>query len=138
MMNDFFRGKICRLPPQYNSQCFLNAYRTEDYFSVYPWPTGAYYSPEQIEAAKKSPVVVHFFRFLGDYPWQQGNNYHPAKSLYESWKARSLWKDDTGAAQRRELSFRAEKMLYRLLPRKVFLRVFAWYTNRGLPKEPIE
>lgn len=138
MMNVFFRGEIIKLPPQYNYQCFLSAYSIEDFFSVYPWSKEAYYTPEQIQEAKRAPVINHFFRFLGDYPWQRGRNYHPAKALYEEWIQKSLWKDHPGVEARTELSFRVEKLLYRLLPRKFFLKVFSWYTNRNYPKPTVK
>lgn len=136
MMNSFFRGRIYKLPLRYNSQCFLRAYTVQDYYEVYPWELEAFYSEDEIREALDHPVITHFFRFLGDYPWTQGNNLHPAKGLYEEWKAISLWKAHKGAGARTELAFRVEKLLYQSLPRKMFLKVFAWYTNRKLPKKP--
>lgn len=137
MMNDFFYGAISTLPARFNSQCFLWAYTINDYFMVYPWTKDVYYSKEAVSESITSPVIVHFFRFLGDYPWTQGNNFHPAKGLYNKWKEKSLWKDHEGAPAKKDAVFRMEKLLYRILPRKVFLRLFAWYTNRKLPKEPM-
>ena len=136
MMNDFFRGCIQRLPPAFNVQGFLFAYTLRDYYSVYNWNTNAYYAPKDLKQALDRPIITHFFRFLGDYPWTRGNNYHPCKALYEEWREKSPWKDHPGAPPRKELSFQAEKFLYRILPRNVFLRFFTWYTNRHLPKAP--
>lgn len=138
LLNDYFRDRICKLPPQYNVQCFLHAFPIDRYYAAYPWTSEAYYTPQQIQQSLNEPVITHFFRFLGDYPWTQGKNYHPAKKLYEEWKKASLWRDHSGAAPRREFLFRAEKLLYRVLPRALFLRVFAWFTNRNLPKKPLK
>ena len=138
MMNDFFKDKILKLPPRYNVQCVLMAYRIQDYFSVFHWSKNAFYSQDELREALEHPVIIHFFRFLGDYPWTRGRNYHPARALYEEWKNKSLWKDHPGAAGKDDLAFKAEKLLYRLLPRRAFLKLFVWYTNKDLPKEPIK
>ena len=134
LINDYFHGQILTLPPQYNVQSVLYAYSLKSYYSVYPWTPGVYYTSEELRNALDRPVVLHFFRFLGDYPWQQGTNYHPAKSVYESWKQKTLWKSHKGAPPKKELVFRLEKILYRCLPRGAFLRLFSWYTNRSIQK----
>lgn len=137
MLNDCLRGAIYKLPPQYNLQGFHLGYTPEQYFRVYPWTEKAYYKPEQIAKAIAEPRVVHFFRFLGDYPWRAGNNLHPAKALYEKWKEKSLWADTPSTPPQDAAAFRAEKFLYRALPKEAFLRIFCWFTNRGLPKAPV-
>lgn len=138
LLNDFFRGKIQKLPPKFNVQGWLLAYSIKDYFSIFSWEKEAYYSKQELEQSVSQPVITHFFRFLGDYPWTRGKNYHPARALYEEWKNKSLWKDHPGAAGKDDLAFKAEKLLYRLLPRRAFLKLFVWYTNKDLPKEPIK
>lgn len=138
LLNDFFRGQIQKLPPKYNVQGWLLAYPIKEYLSEFSWEKEAYYAEQDLEQSKREPVITHFFRFLGDYPWTRGKNYHPAKALYEEWKSKSLWKDHPGAEGKKDLPFKAEKALYRLLPRRAFLRFFVWYTNRKLPKEPVE
>lgn len=131
LLNDFFHGHILKLPQIYNLQGFQMAYSVNDYFSVYHWTPTAYYTPEQVLIALKEPCIVHFFRFLGDYPWQQGNNYHPAKQLYLDWKSRSPWKQDEGAPARTDIEFKVEKIMYFLFPKRIFLRVFAWITRKN-------
>lgn len=138
LLNDYFRGRILKLPQIYNVQGFQIAYSVKDYFSVYHWKESAYYTPEQVEAALRKPRIIHFFRFLGDYPWQQGNNYHPVRPLYLEWQTKSPWKDHTGAPARTDRVFEVEKFLYKVLPKRAFLHIFAWVTNRKLPRRPVE
>lgn len=137
LLNDCLRGRIARLHPRYNCQGTLMAYRVEDYLSVYRWAPGAYYDAETLRQSLDQPAVIHFFRFLGDYPWQAGRNEHPAKALYEAVKARSLWRDQPPAPARREALFRVEKALFRLLPRRLFLRLFCRIHNAHSPKKPV-
>ncbi len=137
LLNDYFRGRILKLSPEYNAQGFLAAYSLSDYYKVFPWIESAYYSQQDIAHAIQEPTVVHFFRFLGDYPWTAGKNYHPYKTLYKSWHDRSLWKDSPQTAARTDFSFCIEKVLYRILPRKVFLTIFRTCINREMPKKPL-
>lgn len=139
LLNDFFRGSIQKLPVGYNFQGTHLAYTSKQYFAVYPWLPEAYYTPEEITCASKAPAVVHYFRFLGDYPWEHGdNNLHPARALYEQWLARTLWAGHKGRACNTKFVFRVEKLLYRILPRTMFLRLFSWVTNRNMPKAPVQ
>ncbi len=136
MLNLFFGRQIHKLPPKYNMQCFIKAYKAEDYFAVYQWSPEAFYSKQEMIEAIENPVISHFLRFLGDYPWTNGKNYHPAKKIYEEWKSKSLWKDHLGAPPRKEIAFQVEKKLFQILPRRTFLRLFFWYTNRKSPRTP--
>ena len=136
LLNDFFRGNIKKLDPIYNCQGTLQAYAKKGYWKVYPWKEEAFYLPETALYAVDHPVVIHFFRFLGDYPWQQGRNYHPDRELYNTWKQRSPWKDHCGMPPRKEMLFKIEKLLYVMLPKQIFLRIFSFVTNRELPKCP--
>lgn len=138
LLNDYFRGKCIKLPPMYNFQGTLLAYSPKAYFSVYPWCESAFYTPDMVQNAANDPAIIHFFRFLGDYPWQQGDNHHPARELYEMWKSRSLWQDHTGAPERKERIYQIEKVLYKVLPQRLFLQVFSFVTNRKLPKQPVK
>ena len=125
LLNDFFRGRIFRLPERYNLQGLHVAYTPRQYLSVYPWEEGAFYTPQEIQDATQNPAVVHFLRFLGDYPWEEGYNLHPAKPLYEKWKASSPWAEYQETKRRKSLVFVLEKGLFCLLPRGWFLRLFA-------------
>jgi len=137
LLNDFFRGKILKLDPAYNSQGFLRPYVKHGYWKTYPWMQEAFYLPDAVVRAAENPVVIHFFRFLGDYPWQQGRNLHPDKKLYEQWKQRSPWKDHPGVPARKETVYKIEKLLYLILPKSIFLKIFSMVTNRTLPKSPL-
>lgn len=128
LLNDFFRGRIALLPFRLNRQGFLMLYDEAIYRSVYDdFP---FYSNEEIRSAKEAPVICHFFRIFGDYPWESGN-LHPDASLYEAWRAKSLWKDvPRPEAPKKSIVFRIEKLLFKLLPRKAFLRLYRWIVER--------
>lgn len=125
LLNDFFRGRILRLPERFNLQGLHLAYTPRQYLSVYRWEEGAFYSPEEMTVSAQRPAVVHFLRFLGDYPWENGHNLHPAKPIYERWKAVSPWAQYQEEARKKPVVFTLEKGLFHLLPRGWFLHLFA-------------
>ncbi len=138
LLNDYFRETILKLPMKYNFQGIHMAYTAKQYFSCFKRPEAAYYSAGELEAAKIRPAVIHFFRFLGEYPWAKGRgNHHPAKELYRKWKEQSLWADHPGCLCKSSLFFHIEKLLYVILPKGIFLKLFTWIKNRNLPKKPV-
>lgn len=120
LLNDFFKGQIYKLPFKYNVQGFTQLYDTSIYTEVY---SDVPLSIEEIELGKKEPIIYHFFRIFGDYPWEIGN-VHPYKDLFLEWKEKSLWKDEEEKPIKKSVLFSTEKLLYKLLPKKLFLRLY--------------
>ena len=115
------KGEIDRLGPQYNMQPVLLAFNTADYMKTFG-PQG-YYSFGEIKEALKSPVIYHFFRFVGEFPWHEGN-VHPDNDLFDRYIERSPWKGYRKTRSEAGTVLRVEKLLYRILPRKVFIKLF--------------
>ena len=132
LLNDFFSSSIICLPNRFNFQGTHVAYTDDQYQFAYKWKPGEYYSKEELASARQNPAVIHFFRFLGDYPWTDGMNLHPCKNAYNDAKRVSSWKDNPMAPRRKEFVFKAEKVLYITLPKALFLYIFKLYTNREL------
>lgn len=136
LLNDYFRGQIKVISNRFNFQGIHLAYSPKQYFRSYKWLPGTYYTPEEVVYAEQNKIVIHYFRFLGDYPWVKGN-IHPARSYYLKYKAISPWADEKDIVKHRAPVFIAERFLYRILPRGVFLAIFQAYTNRNCPKSPL-
>lgn len=128
LLNDYFRDRIYRLDPRFNFQGTHFFYKDQDYFPAINWKPGAYYSPNEISAARKDIRVIHFFRFCGEYPWQPGN-IHPCQSIYEEAKQQSLWKDNQQPAAPLKGIYKIEKILYRILPKKLFFKLTLRFAN---------
>ena len=43
---------------------------------------------EELEQARQNPVILHAYRFLGDFPWHKGNK-HPANALFDKYTKNS-------------------------------------------------
>lgn len=121
LLNVVCCGMIGRLDPVYNMQPVHLAFQTKHYYQVYSGQR--YYSQEEIDVAKKKPCIYHFFRFLGQFPWNEGN-IHPDNRLFDHYMSKSLWNDFTKLQSDKGVFFRIERLLYRILPSLLFLYIF--------------
>ena len=121
LLNDYFRGQIKVLPMKFNFQGLHMLYNNEQYFAAYS--NDVYYSPEEIDEARANPVVHHFFRILGDYPWEEGN-WHPAKEEYNFWKSKTEWANMADLSKERSFVFKVERLLFKVMPKKSFLKLY--------------
>ena len=126
LINVLFKGKITLLPPKYNLQPMHYAYSDSLYYNYYK-PDG-YYSKEEVVNARKEPVIMHTYRFIGEFPWHKGN-VHPQTPFFDHYLMNSEWKDYEKKNSDMPLIFKIEKVMYRILPRSVFLRIFDFFFN---------
>lgn len=132
LLNVVCRGRIMTLPPKYNFQPIHLAFSAESYFRCFgKWD---YYKPEEIANGQKSPVVYHFFRFVGEFPWHK-DNLHPDNDIFDQYLAKSAFSDYVKMPSEAGVILRIEKLLYRLLPRAVFIYLFRaayeWFIYRA-------
>jgi len=122
LLNDFFRGRILTLSPRYNFQGMHYFYKDKAYFPAMAWDKGEYYSPEEIAECRKNPCIIHFFRFCGEYPWVP-DSIHSCRPMFLKALEESLWKGFQYTKKPLALIFRIEKILYRILPQKLFMKL---------------
>lgn len=134
LLNVVCRGKIKTLGPECNLQPIHLAFSGKAYFFCFG--KKGYYVPEQIAKAAKHPVVLHFFRFVGEFPWNSGN-VHPDSEYFDRYLSLSEWADYRKEPSEAGFVFKFEKILYRILPGSVFIPVFRaayeffiWKANR--------
>ena len=132
LLNIVLRDEKYILPPEYNFQPSHRAFSDKTYFSAYRHTS--YYSSEQLEHARKNPVILHTYRFIGDFPWHKGN-VHPDTPIFDDYTKRSPWKDYEKKPAGRGMIFAIEKLMYRVLPKRLFLKIFAAYTRRQFEKQ---
>lgn len=117
LINDFWGKQIKRLDLKYNILGIHYFYPDNVYFKLY----GKYsaYSKNEITSARNDACIIHFVRFLGDYPWIEGN-IHPCKKTFLQWKKLTLWKDLPLVKVHHSILFKLEKGLYKCLPKLMF------------------
>lgn len=122
LLNIALRGKIKVLPPEYNLTATHTAYSEKVYGKIYGWEN--YYTPEQIAYAKAHPVICHTYRFLGQFPWHK-DNLHPDTKLFDEYLRQTLWADyEKQSSKNNSFIFKIERVLYRILPKMLFLFLF--------------
>lgn len=126
LLNDYFRGKIYTLPMRFNFQGVHRMYSPKTYLSVYNYDT--YYTKEQMEEAKASPVILHFFRIFGRYPWEK-DNIHPDLTVFNEYKDRTEWKALPMVEKPLGIVYKIETIMYKTLPEKLFLKIFKMITE---------
>ncbi|MBE6706247.1 MAG: glycosyltransferase family 8 protein [Ruminococcaceae bacterium] len=120
------------LPPEYNFQPSHRSFSDKAYFSAYRHRE--YYSTDELENARRNPKILHAYRFLGDFPWHEGN-LHPDTEIFDRYMSNSPWKDYEKKPAGRGMIFTVEKWMYRLLPKGLFLKIFAAITLRSFRKQ---
>lgn len=141
LLNVVCRGRIMTLPPEYNFQPIHLAFSAGSYFRCFG--KKGYYRPEEIAQAKESPVIYHFFRFVGEFPWHK-DNLHPDNDIFDRYLTKSAFSDYVKTASGAGMILRIEKRIYRFLPRAVFIYLFRaayeWFiygANRDSEREKI-
>ena len=132
LLNIVLRNEKYILPPEYNFQPSHRAFSDKTYFACYHHKS--YYSTEELENARKNPVILHTYRFIGDFPWHKGN-VHPDNFVFDDYMNRSPWADYEKKPAHRGLIFAVEKLMFRLLPKRLFLKIFAAFTLRQFKKQ---
>lgn len=128
IMNVVFRDNICELPLRYNLQSLHAACKPKDFVKVYSdvcLHDRAYYEEETGQG-----VIYHFLRFNGQFAWNK-NALHPYAAEYQHYKKESPWKDNEDPRGPKGLLFAFERILYRIIPRVMFLRLFRMIHDRN-------
>lgn len=121
LLNVVVRSGIKTLPMVYNFQPFHAAYNYKQYNCCYG--KTHYYSEGEINAASASVVIYHCFRFIGEFPWDKGN-YHPFNDIFDEYLKLSKWSDYVKTTNKRGLVTHVERLMYKILPKSVFIRIF--------------
>lgn len=137
ILNRVLKGSIGILGAECNLQPLHYKYRYPLYKKYWMQPN--YYTEEDINSAVRSPVIIHFFRFLGEFPWDKDSK-HPCLDLFNDYLERSPWRGyEKTPAKQNGILFRIERWLYDWMPDRIFLPVFrtghkmfiSWAENRS-------
>lgn len=122
LLNIVFRKNICRFDLRYNLQPHHMIYSPKQMNCFFKQKN--YYTDEEVRKAADSPVIIHSFRFLGEFPWHF-NNVHPAKEMFDRYIGLSQWKEyERKVTEQNSIVFKVERILYRILPKTIFLFLF--------------
>lgn len=97
------------LPPEYNLINPMFMFPVEKIKKLFKMKE--YYSQQEIENAKKHPVVIHFTGELYNRPWF-ANCDHPLKNVYLDYLAKSPWKDNKPMFKQMSRNCRIQRWIY--------------------------
>ena len=120
-LNIICEGDVARLPIVYNFQPLHGRYSAAQYYKTYG--IEGYYDKDEVEAGPSEAVIYHCYRWLGEFPWNKGN-LHPFNDIFDKYMAQSVWSDLNKEKANIGLVLKVEKILYRLLPKSCFIRIF--------------
>ncbi len=132
VLNIELKGEILALPVEYNLQPIHLDYPYRTYAGVYKHKE-TYYKKEEIEKAVNAPKIVHYLRYLGEGPWNEGT-LHPCTKYFDYYLQMSPWKDYCKKPTDTKQIFRIEQWMYRFLPKSFFLRIFTLVHEAAIVK----
>lgn len=115
------------LPPKYNlMSTFLlwNAKQIKELFDVFH-----FYTQEQIEQARKNPVIIHYLNELYIRPWYR-NSDHPYRDEYMKWREKIGWNMPMESGIR-SMRTKGVIVLNKVLPFSWFCRIYRLVQKRS-------
>ena len=142
LLNVVCKNNVFCLHAKFNFQPIHLAFSIKEYYRYYG--KSNYYSREEIEEASESIVIYHFFRFIGEFPWNI-NNMHPDNAIFDKYLHLSAWKDYEKKSENLKGMIKIEKNLYQILPKGLFIVIFRfahqwflWRANQASLKLKID
>ena len=122
VLNIELKDEIVTLPIKYNLQPVHLVYPYKLYAKVFKH-CEEYYTKSEIEEAVYSPAIIHYLRYIGESPWN-ADNVHPGTVYFDKYLELSPWSDYAKNRANRGMLFQIEKVLYKVLPQSIFIRIF--------------
>ena len=89
LLNIVCKNDIMLLDPRYNMQPVHLAFESSLYLQIFK--NNLYYNRELLDEATDNVVIYHFFRFLGEFPWNK-SNLHPDNDIFDKYKTFTMVK----------------------------------------------
>lgn len=132
VLNVVLKNEIFTLPIRYNLQPVYLDYTLKQYSKAYKHAE-PYYSDKEVEDAIKNPAILHYLRYLGQSPWHK-DSIHPCRKYFDHYLELSPWRDMKRKEGKADTAFRLERLLYKIIPRGLFLKLFHFYHERMISK----
>ena len=132
LLNILCQGEIMTLAPEFNLQPIHIRFSWKLYHMVYG--RNRYYTQKEIQKAVENPVIYHFFRFCGEFPWNK-DTVHPDKDIFDQYLNMSPWKNYKKERAKLDVPFLIEKWIYKYMPGWLFIIIFEaahrWMIHRA-------
>lgn len=133
LLNVVCKDAICMAAAKYNFQPVHAVFDNKTYYHCYG--RSGYYSDQELTESKADVRIYHSLRFVGEFPWD-ASSVHPYAKLFDRYLKQSPWSDYKKKKAESTLPMKIEKILYRILPGSLYLRLFIFFHNKYLGKKP--
>lgn len=124
LLNIVLKDTVQFIGPEYNFQPIHRILNNGLYAKIYNNPS--YYTDEQLKQAQKNPIILHTYRFLGEFPWHANNN-HPDTVIFDMYLKKSYQNDYEKKSANVTMIMKIEKIMYLVLPHSLFFRIFKMF-----------
>lgn len=129
-LNLTFKNQVYQLPLEYNFQTTHIAFKDKYFFKN--WNNRNCYEEKDVVSARKNLKIIHAYRFLGQFSWTKHTR-HPAKKYFLEYYEQTPFKDYP-KPKSHGLLFRIERIVYTLLPQRIFTKLFIRFQVRHFKK----
>jgi len=133
ILNILFRHKTKYLDITYNFSSGFYVFGIKDSLYIYDLNEEYFDSYEIIKDAYDSPIIHHCLGAMTGKPWEKGN-WHPQEALFDYYLERSPWKGYEKLKVNRGFIFKIQKVLYKFLPRRIYVIIHRYILIRYLEK----
>lgn len=123
-LNYVCQGKLGILEPKYNLMSSMIAYSAGQICCLFGADAASYYSEQQLEEARKHPVLIHYLNELYNRPWLEPCD-HPYREIYRQ-ERRELLGERPYPRREQSRNTRITRLLRRALPFPVFAALYHW------------
>ncbi|GMO39581.1 MAG: glycosyltransferase family 8 protein [Termitinemataceae bacterium] len=127
-LNEKLHGRIMPIHPKFNIRRIYSLF-TPDTISKYFKRYNGMYSDDELQEIRSDPRVYHCMPVLCERPWHK-NSIHPDVKLFDQYIAMSPWNGLQKLKAPKNFTFVVGKILFYILPRSLFGRIYAWQTSR--------
>lgn len=131
IINVLFRHKIKYLDLKYNFNSGFYIYGIKESLNMYKLRPQYYNTVQEVANAAKSPIIYHCMGAMTGRPWEQ-DSIHPQNKIFDHYLAMSPWNDFKKVKVNRKRIFKIQRMLYRILPRTLYIPLHKMAQKRYL------
>lgn len=133
VLNVLYRKRIMHLDCRYNFFSYYLLYGISGTLKIFELNEQNFLSAAEINEAAQSPVIHHMIGAPTGRPWEK-NNRHPLNTLFDKYLELSPWHDFEKVINDRGLVFKIQGILYRILPRGLYIPIHKLAFKRYLRK----
>lgn len=137
IINICLNDKISTLPMKFNCISLYEKFSSDEIKYMYKLNSRTFYSKEEFERDKKSPVIIHFPTVYFSRPWYKDCTLNWAK-YFDIYLYKSPWRMYNKVSSQYKIISKMQRFLYTCLPKVLYIRLqrlLSSFYNKKLSKK---